>query len=321
MGKSIQSFLGAVAISALCVPGAALADDHANAAVTQLDAAKRAELMAHYPNTSWGSENWYLNELVQLDDNLYTFANKNNTRTFVLVTEEGVVVGDPISVEDAKLLREKIRAVTDKPVTHVIYSHNHWDHIEGAQVFKDEGATIYSHDRCVKKFRDRPTDKVVMPDVTFEGDYTLEVGGERIEMRYFGENHSSCLIFPSFRDRKYLFLVDVVSPGAIPWGIVPDTDFLGSIDTLKELEKLNYEVVIPGHGAPMVSPSALEERRLYLTALYEAVADELEPDGFKPDTFYENVTARMEPWSYMRAFSFQFRQNLETMLYYVGIGE
>jgi hypothetical protein len=50
------------------------------------------------------------------------------------------------------------------------------------------------------------------------------------------------------------------------------------------------------------------------------VRDELASAGFQAD-FYKNVEARMAPWSYLRSFKSQFRQNLETMLYYVGIGE
>lgn len=288
--------------------------------VTTLDSDKRAELMADYPNPAWGPDNWYLNQIVHIEDNLYTYANKNNTRTFFLVTDDGVIVGDPISVEDANALREGIRKITDKPVTHVIYSHNHYDHIEGAKVFKDEGATIMSHSKCAERIAYRPNPKVIPPDFTFDGNYILDVGGERIEMHYYGTNHSSCLVFPFLKNGKYLFVVDVVSPGAIPWGIVPDTDYKGSIHTLGQLEKTGFEVAIPGHGAPMVPKGALTERRLYLTALMNAVTEALEPDGFKED-FYEKVDAKMEPWSYMRAFGLQFRQNVESMLYYVGIGE
>jgi glyoxylase-like metal-dependent hydrolase (beta-lactamase superfamily II) len=315
--------LGACAFASLGLSSAASAnnqDGSTKAAVVKLDRAKRAELMADYPNPAWGTKNWYLNELVQLEDNLYTYANKDNTRTFVLVTDKGVVVGDPISDEDARSLRQKIRAVTNLPVTHVIYSHNHWDHIKGARIFKEEGAKIISHVGCRAKFIDRPHPKVVMPDYTFDGDHILDVGNERIELRYFGENHSSCLVFPLLKGGKYMFVVDVVSPGAVPWGIVPDTNFVGSIRTLEQLEKIDFKIAIPGHGAPMVPKSALTERRLYITALYEAVRDELAPAGFQP-SFYTNVERRMEPWSYLRSFKTQFRQNLETMLYYVGIGE
>ena len=279
-----------------------------------------AELLADWPNAGWGPQNQYISQLVKLEDNLFTYANKNNTRTFFLVTEEGVVVADPISSEDARILRDLISQVTDKPVTHVLYSHHHWDHVTGAQIFKDEGATIYAHERARQRIIERGNPLVVVPDVGFYGDYILDVGSERIDMRYYGPNHSDSLMFMLLKNGKYLFLVDVVSPGAVPWGIIPDTDFHGTVQTLLHLERLDFEMVIPGHGVPIAPRSALVERRLYVSDLINAVEAELAEDGFQQD-FYENVEAKMQKWSHMRGFDWQFRMNLETMLYYIGIGE
>lgn len=304
-----------LAAASLGLPGAANADDH----VIQLDKAKRAELMADYPNPAWGPENWYLDTFIQLEDNLYTYANANNTRTWALVTDEGVIVGDPISAEDASKLRELIRSVTDQPVKYVVYSHNHWDHVEGAAIFKQEGAQIIAHAKCAARFIERPNPEVVMPDITFEGDYAFELGGEKVDLRFYGKNHSGCMVFPLLKGGKYLHLVDVVSPGAIPWGPAPDTDWLGSIASLQQLEMLDFEVVIPGHGAPMAPKSALTERRLYYAALHDAVVEEYKK-GLGPD-FRDNVRKRMAPFSYLRAFDLQFHANLENMIYYVGIGE
>lgn len=313
--KKIQCFISMILLGFMTLP--ALADKP----YITLSEEKLAELLADYPNPAWGPKNWYLNQLIKIEDGLYTYANKNNTRTFFLVTDEGVLVADPISVEDAKLIREAIASVTDKPVKYVLYSHNHWDHVTGAQIFKDEGAQIIAHEKCRERIMQRPHPDVVVPDITFPGNHVMEFGGERIEMVYYGRNHSSCLVFPFLRNKKYMFLVDVVSPGAIPWGIVPDTDFIGSVETLKQLEKYDFEAIIPGHGAPLAPKSSLTERRLYLTALMDAVRNDLdEHDGFKPG-FHERVEKATEDWAYMRAYSFQFRQNLETMLYYIGIGE
>lgn len=319
MTRSIVAIFANLTCAIIMLPYSVSADD-ANSAYVTLDEEMRSALMDDWPNAGWGPKNQYMGQLVKLEDNLYTWANRFNTRTFFLVTDEGVVVGDPISTRDAALLRAAIASVTDKPVTHVIYSHNHWDHVEGAQIFKDEGAVIYAHERARQRIIERPSKWVVVPDKVVHGSYLLDVGGERIDMRYYGPNHSDGLIFLLLKDSKYLFLVDVVSPEAVPWGIVPDTDFLGSIQTLEQLEKLPFEMVIPGHRVPIAPRSALVERRLYLTDLVNAVEEELEPDGFQPD-FYDNVTAKMDHWSHMRGYGSQFRQNLETMLYFMGIGE
>jgi glyoxylase-like metal-dependent hydrolase (beta-lactamase superfamily II) len=231
-----------------------------------------------------------------------------------------VVLADPINPDSAKIMREEIRKVTKKPVTHVIYSHNHWDHARGGQIFKDEGATFFAHEACRRHFVERPHPEVVMPDVTFGGNYTLLVGGERIELLYYGRNHSDCLVFMRLRGGRYMFVVDVVSPGAVPWGIVPDTDYLGTIQTIEELEKLEFEVIIPGHAAPLAHPSALTERRLYLQALMSATQAELRDEALDAG-FFDRIKGRLADFSYLRGFEAHAKDNINSMLYYVGIGE
>lgn len=278
----------------------------------------RAQLMKPYPNPAWGGFEMGRFVLTRIEHNLYSFLDDVGTRNFFLVTEEGVIATDPVSVESGLELAAVIKSVTDQPVKYVIYSHNHWDHVEGGQPFKDQGATFISHERCRQRFVQRPNPDVVMPDITFSGNYTLELGGEKVELLYYGPNHSPCTVFMRLKNGKYLFVVDVVSPGAIPWGIAPDQDFDATIRTIEELEKLDFDVIIPGHGVPVTHPSALTERRLYLQALRNAVAAELAA-GFDRE-FYNKVKARLAPYAYLRGFEFQSRQNIDAMLYYVGIG-
>ena len=74
-------------------------------------------------------------------------ANRNfiSNAGFV-VTSAGVVVIDALgSPELARELRAEIARITPLPVTHVIVTHYHADHIYGLQVFKDEGASVVAH--------------------------------------------------------------------------------------------------------------------------------------------------------------------------------
>ena len=97
------------------------------------------ELMKPYPNPAWNNSNVMATESFEIAPNLYSFFHRG-TRSIFIVTDEGVIVADPVSVDHAKLLRDAIRAVTDQPVKYVVYSHSHWDHVLGGQIFKDEGA-------------------------------------------------------------------------------------------------------------------------------------------------------------------------------------
>src|ERR1051326_5444061 len=84
-------------------------------------------------------------------DNVYVFRYGNHQSMFI-VTSQGVIATDPISYQrPAKPYIDAIRAVTDKPIKYVIYSHHHYHHIPGGKPFKDLGATFISHRRAKER--------------------------------------------------------------------------------------------------------------------------------------------------------------------------
>ena len=87
-------------------------------------------------------------EVTQITDDLYMFRFWVY-RTIFLVTDDGVIVADPINPKAAGMLMEEIRKITDQPIKYVIYSHEHWDHAAGGQVFKDAGAEFIAQENCV----------------------------------------------------------------------------------------------------------------------------------------------------------------------------
>ena len=72
----------------------------------------------------------------QITGGVYTATN-NNHRTVFLVTPEGILLGDPINVEFAKWLKAELATRFKVPVRYVVYSHHHWDHASGGEVFAD----------------------------------------------------------------------------------------------------------------------------------------------------------------------------------------
>ena len=67
---------------------------------------------------------------------VYTATN-NNHRTVFLVTPEGIVLGDPINADFSKWLKAELATRFKVPVKYVVYSHHHWDHASGGEVFAD----------------------------------------------------------------------------------------------------------------------------------------------------------------------------------------
>jgi len=107
--------------------------------------------------------------LVEISEDLYSFSNFVYF-SMVLVTDEGVIVVDPIGIEHSEEMLQAIKAVTNQPVKYLIYSHNHWDHILGGQSLKDSGATVLSHVDARDWFLDNPNPDVVVPDEVWKGN-------------------------------------------------------------------------------------------------------------------------------------------------------
>ena len=69
------------------------------------------------------------------------------TGTF-MVTPDGVVVADAPNPGVAQWLQAEIQDRFGLPITHLLYSHFHWDHASGGEVF--EGAIVIAHENFVK---------------------------------------------------------------------------------------------------------------------------------------------------------------------------
>lgn len=102
---------------------------------------------------------------VEGTDNVYIFRYGGHQSMFV-VTSQGVIATDPISyLRPAKPYIDAIKAVTDKPIKYVIYSHHHYDHIAGGKPFKDLGAKFVAHRRAKERLLDLQKQKSLLPDV------------------------------------------------------------------------------------------------------------------------------------------------------------
>jgi glyoxylase-like metal-dependent hydrolase (beta-lactamase superfamily II) len=274
------------------------------------------------PNTRDARVSLGLNrpETTKIADGLYTFTH-DGARNIFLVTAEGVIATDPISPKSAGLLREEIRKVTDKPVKYVVYSHQHWDHVRGGRIFKDEGAVFVSHANCIKHFHRHPNPDVVMPDMTYEGTrHDLTLGGRTLELYYFGRNHGDCMTFMRIPEEKILFVVDLVTPYGVSGGsgLLNDYYPLDWIRSMKEIEaQVDFERMIGGHGVPIAPKDAFVERRRYIETMFAAVKAEWEK-GTNPFEIAEKID--LPEFKHLRNYDALKARNAERFVAYFALG-
>ncbi len=138
-------------------------------------------------------------------------------RSLFVVSEEGVIVTDPLNAAAAKIYRQEIAKITAAPVTHVIYSHSHWDRVAGGQVFKDEGARFIMQEACAANLLEvnartpLAVPDIVPPDETFSARLSLTSGDQGIELFDFGPSHDKCHAVMYLPALNALFIPELIS--------------------------------------------------------------------------------------------------------------
>lgn len=280
-----------------------------------------------------------LTETEDLGNGLYTF-RWGPYRTIFLVSDEGVVAADPLGTKAIRAYRDAIREVTEQPVTHVVYSHSHWDHVAGGALFKEEGASFISQEKCAENLRWSPNPDVVRPDITFDDYYRLSAGDKTIELYHYGPIHDNCMSVMLIKPANLIFVVDIVNPPTgryLPFDEINDPDFhfgnaahyLMSVENLAErngVEEIIGSHLVPGvdeSGEAIIYPStgpvaALTERRVLWEQLLALVLMELNV-GTPILSVHNEID--IEPFRELRGFSEEkLRRLLQRIAYFYVLG-
>lgn len=222
-------------------------------------------------------------QLRQIGDGVY-FLSDTAYNTIFVVSDQGVIVVDPLPTLGKKYL-QAIAEVTTQPVTHIIYSHEHLDHIGAASLFP-AGAHIIAQAET-KRSLDRLHDpRRPSPDISFEHAYRLEVGNQLLELAYTGPNHAPGNIFIHLPRQKILMLVDVIYPGYAPYpNLGVSTDIGGTIRINRQALDYDFQTFVGGHVGNTGNRADIETSLAFLTAVEETarqvLAEKTFPDYLK----------------------------------------
>ncbi len=172
----------------------------------------------------------------------------NAYQSMFLVHESGVVVIDAPPAFAAQITTA-IAEVTDKPITHVVYSHSHRDHIGGTRALGGQ-PIIVAHAETERLLRRAADPERPLPTVTFSERHTLRVGGQVLELSYHGNGHQPGNIFIEAPAQRVLMVVDVVFPGWMPWRrFALAQDIQGHVAQVEEIARMDWETLVGGHVA------------------------------------------------------------------------
>lgn len=232
----------------------------------------------------------------------YENAGHNNNLSFIVTDEGVVVINGGGSYGLAAALHEEIKARTDAPVVlvvnengqgHAMLGNSYWitqdvpivAHEDAAAEFEDRGFQILQSAERVN--RDRHEGTILQgPTETFSEEYTLELGGVQIEVRYLGPSHSAGDVVVWLPQKSLVIAGDMAfHERMLP--IFEDTYTLDWLDTWdNEFEALNATYVIPGHGHPTNMDQVRRYTKGYLEYLRGEIGAHLEAGGGLADAYF-----------------------------------
>ncbi|MGF1553417.1 MAG: quinoprotein relay system zinc metallohydrolase 2 [Paracoccaceae bacterium] len=241
---------------------------------------------------------------------LATEANRGDIANLgVVVGERSVAVidagGSPMVARD---LLAAIRRITDRPVSHLILTHMHPDHVLGAPVLAAEGARIAGHARLARARAARadayrasaaealgtPAAGLALPrvDLPVAERHEIDLGGRRLVLEAQPTAHTDNDLTVYDPATRTLFLGDLLFAGHMP---VIDGSLTGWQALMRRLAGHEAARAVPGHGPVALPwPEGMAAQRAYLVALAEATRAAIAA-GRRIDEAAETVGRTMRP--------------------------
>lgn len=230
--------------------------------------------------------------LYQLSDSTYAFIfpqYEDLGNAGIVKTEEGVVVIDT-DVRTVDELFATLPKITNKEVKFLINSHHAFDHTSANCIFAQQGVMIIGSEKCreamihhgelnfkrwstreasIKKILEEKAITVALPHITFDHELKLNLGGETIELFYYGHAHSPGDIFIYLPKDQILFAGDLLWTGFFP--NVREANVPNQIKVVNRILEFPIKYYISGHGHITSDRNEIIRMRDFLKLLYNSI--------------------------------------------------
>jgi len=287
-----------------------------------------AEFDFKYPRTTVEMKLQKVSEHVYFVQGIAGIATDNQgfiSNATAIIANDGVVIVDALgSPSLAEKFLSELRKITQLPITKVITTHYHADHIYGLQTFTETGAKLYApegvnqyldSEAATSRLEERrfslepwvnENTKLQFPDVIISESQQIKQGDITLTINYLGKAHSDGDLTVFVEQDGVFISGDVIFEGRIPF--VGDADSKAWLETLNKMGKQdNIKALIPGHGSLAEDPeSAITLTRNYLTFLRKHFAAGVE-EMMTFDEIYSEID--WKDFEHLPAFDFGNRTN------------
>lgn len=205
---------------------------------------------------------------------------------FIITKKSVIVIDTGTTVDYANSMKKEISKITKNPIKFVINTHHHPDHFLGNKAFKD--AKIYATEHTIEDIK-LNGEKYVSNMVNLIGEAVystralapnklletkkLVLDNYKLDILYL-DGHTKSDIAILDNKTKILYASDLIfNQRALA---TPHANLKKWILALEELKKLDFKVLVPGHGKVTYSKNVIDENIRYLKFLDKTLKDALE---------------------------------------------
>lgn len=199
----------------------------------------------------------------ELSENLYLLRdNKGLSNTVVYAYDSGALVIDTKVGPYLEDLNQSIGMITENPITYVVNTHCHFDHVDGNIHYGEKGAQIISHENTRLRMLDYQNQPLLqvnyppvpakgLPTITFDKKMTLHLGNETINILHLGNGHTDGDAIIQFTDANVIHLGDLYFSILYPYiGVHTGGSINYVIKSLRKVSSLidDETKIVGGHG-------------------------------------------------------------------------
>jgi len=229
----------------------------------------------------------------EVGDGLWAFTAEGDPNSGVIIGDDSVMIVEAQATPRlANKVIEKVREVTDKPISHLVLTHYHAVRVLGASAY-NAGQIIMSDaargmvaergqedwdsefQRFPRLFEEHESiPGLTWPTTSFTGSMTVHLGNRRIDLMQLGRAHTAGDIVIHIPDQNVMFTGDIVEYHSACY--CGDGFFNEWSDTLDEIKWFDVDAIAPGRGDALVGKemvnAAIESTRDFVSSTYRPAA-------------------------------------------------
>ena len=229
----------------------------------------------------------------EIGKGLWAFTAEGDPNSGVIIGEDAVMVIEAQATPRlARKVIERIRSVTDKPITHLVLTHYHAVRVLGASAYQAQAIIMSERARGMVAERGQEDwdsefarfprlfeghDEIpglTWPTATFRDRMSVYLGNRRVDLMHLGRAHTAGDIVALVPDANVMFTGDIVEYHSACY--CGDGHFVDWPGTLEAIRTHRVDAIAPGRGDALVGVEqvnrALDSTAEFVSSTYRPVA-------------------------------------------------